>query len=690
MSHSKTFLLEIHCEEIPARFLESLSVDFKNQISLLIENNFHVNLPIETFYSPRKLAWRIKNLPTTQSDRVDVQIGPPKNLCFDQYNAPTQIYIKFAEKCDVKIEQINFVKRNNKQDLYASVKIKHEGKATEILLQEAIPNLIRNLHVPKAMRWGNSKFQFVRPIRNILCLLDDNVIPMQLDGVKATNKTWGHRLFHIDNPNMLTINQPEEYESILEKGKIVVSYSRRRSVLEKQLYERAKEVNGCPIIDQVLLDTISNIIEWPKIILGSFPESFLDLPKEVLITSLAQHQKAFCIENKQKKLIPYFLTAANFISNQDDLIISGNEWVLKARLYDAQFFLKEDRKYPLQDRLGKLEQLTFQQELGTYFDKTKRIVTIATNLANHLNIDTQAVNKAARLCKCDLTTSMVNEFPELQGIIGGEYLKQEGVEEAIYIAIKEHYRPISSEDDIPDTDIGSILAIADKLDTITGCFAIGLIPTGSKDPLALRRAAQGIIKIIFKNNWHVNLLSLINLCLREIANKAIKPEQEIHNMLSNFFKERIIYQLECMNYTQNLRRSAIAAGWTDLVDLKSRCESLSHFIINSTDFQRLVNSAKRINNILKGEKYEILLDYNKLEQPEERILAKYLNNIDIDIDMNYDKLLVNLAELILPLEEFFKSILVKCENTELRSARLTLLNKIRTNFLKIADFSLWQ
>ncbi|MDR3672021.1 MAG: glycine--tRNA ligase subunit beta [Holophaga sp.] len=687
MSDTRTLLLEIHCEEIPARFLAPLTDEFMEGVRAFIREQLKAELDGERFYSPRKLAWRIQGLPVTQADQTDTQVGPPRRMCLDAQGAPTQTGLKFAEKWGVAFDQVRFEQPAGKKEPVAVVTLVRKGRPTVDLLAEALPRLVASLHVPKAMRWGSSEFHFVRPIRNLLCLFGDQVVPFTLDGVHSGSTTWGHRLFHMDHPGPVTVPRPEAYEETLERAGIVVDCGERRARLARQLTTLAAAAGGRVVPDEHLLDTLAEIVEYPTIIAGAFPESFLTLPKEVLVTSLAEHQKAFCVENAAGELLPAFLTGANRPDDPDGFLKSGNEWVLRARLYDARFFFDEDRKQPLLDRLEKLKHLTFQRELGSYYDKTQRIAALSSAMASSLGLDGTDGRLVAQACKCDLVTLMVGEFPELQGVMGGEYLKREKAHEKVWMAVKEHYQPLSADSPIPATSLGGILAIADKLDTVAGCFAIGQIPTGSKDPLALRRAGQGIVRILFERGWNLNPMAIAALALEGIGERATRPAKDTLDALETFFRDRVAHQLEQAGYPGPVRRAALAAGWTDLVDLKARCEALSAFA-DDPRFQSLAQSAKRIGNILKDEAAGEALVPERLQEPEEKTLAARLGRLETEAGQ--DRLLNDLAELAGPLEAFFSAVMVKCEDRPLRAARLALLRRLQGAFLRVADFSLWQ
>lgn len=730
MSTAKTFLLELHCEEIPARFLKSLSeeLDRKIQDHLGTWLNcdsayFQGDKQWGVFYSPRKIAVRLANIPVSQADQTETQVGPPQRMCVDEAGKPTIQGLKFAEKWGVDFGAVHFEQPAGKKEPCAMVTITKKGRPTVDLLAEALPGLIASLHVPKAMRWGKSDFEFVRPIRNILCLFGEQVVPIMVDGVSATNTTWGHRLFHRQHPEPVLIATPEGYESALEAAGVVVSVDVRRTRIAQQLESLAAEAGGHVVADAELLDTLAEIVEFPKILRGDFPANFLELPKEVLVTSLREHQKSFCIANAKGELLPLFLTAANRPDDPEGFVKAGNEWVLKARLYDARFFFAEDRKHPLSERLEKLKALTFQRELGSYYDKTGRVVALVKALATRLSDDDDHIDRAleaARMAKCDLRTLMVGEFPELQGIMGGEYLRHEGADEEVWMAVKEQYRPVAADDAIPSTPLGCLLSLCDKLDTVAGCFAVGLIPSGSKDPLALRRAGQGIVRILWEMGWAIDLRTLVDAGLgqfRELFGDErtrpfiFAPKEFIacQDALMAFFRDRVAYQLELAGYASSVRRSAMAAGWEYLVDLKARCEALSHFAQDSR-FGSLAQSAKRIANILKDENPSKAFEVGILKDPSERFLANtlieklenWVSHIDpdrverieitgvVEIYPQYMGLLMDLADLAESLEAFFNAVMVKCEDPTLRAARLSLLHRLRLAFLRVADFSQWQ
>jgi len=688
MTDTKTLLLELHCEEIPARFLKPLSRELADAFVSFADEQKLGKPTVQSIFSPRKLAWRVHELLTAQADRRETQVGPPQRMCVDESGVPTIQGKKFADKWGVDFSAVRFEQPEGKKEPCAILEILKPGRSAIEILSANLPKLISGLHVPKAMRWGDSAYEFVRPIRSILCTFGSDIVPFTVDGVDSGNTTWGHRLYHRRHPSPLSVDSPEKYEVVLKDGGIIASFDERRRIIADQLDAKAVEAGGRPVADEELLDTLALIVEWPTVLRGEFPAEFMDLPKEVLVTSLKEHQKAFCVEKHDgAELLPFFLSIANRPDDPSGLVAAGNEWVLKARLYDARFFFAEDQRSHLSELAPKLEALTFHRELGSYAEKAHRISTIAQALAARLKLDIAQAKMAAELCKADLVTLMVGEFPELQGIMGGYYLRLKGAPEPVCTAVAEHYQPLSNDAPLPNSCLGAVLAIADKLDTLAGCFAIGQIPSGSKDPLALRRAGMGIVRIIWEKGLDISINSLIDLGLEVIASKVKTPPKDTRQALTTFFRDRAAYQTELAKIPVAVRNSALVAGWMDLNDLKARCKALSYFA-EDPRFTSLAQSAKRIDNILKDEKPLQSFNPDLLEQPQEKTLAKHLDAIETAAD--YAALLPLLADLAQPLEEFFNAVMVKCKDIQLRNTRLALLNRLSKAFMRVADFSLWR
>ncbi len=691
---SKDFLLEIHCEEIPAKFLAPLHLELQDKLIQLFEGKGLVGRGTcprsPDWYSPRKIAVFLPGIHEIQPDTQSLEVGPSKSICLDSLGQPTDAGLRFADKWKSNFGEIVYEEVKGKKGDYAVLRRAVKGLPAVEVLSETLPALIASLSVPKAMRWGHSSFVFVRPIRNILCLLGTTVVPFEVDTVKSSSTTLGHRL----SPGPIEVTQPSEYESKLANHHVIVSCIARRTLLQKDLTAAASSINGNLISDESLLRGVSEIVEYPSVILGQFSPEFLTLPQSILTCSLREHQKSFCIQNSDGKLLPYFLSIANRDLSQDhkarETITKGNEWVLNARLFDAKFFYNEDTKTSLESRRSRLEQLTFIRGAGTYLQKTERLSTLAGHFAPLFSVDPLEARLVAHLSKLDLTTQMVVEFPELQGKMGSDYLRNEGLPESVCKAIEEHYAPVSAEGSLPSTPLGSLLAVIDKLDTLVAAFAIGQIPTGSKDPLGLRRAGSGLVRILKNQNIPLSPVEAIHQSLNIFINQfTVKDIEKVEPALKVFWDERMAFALSQDGFEQQLLRSVMAAPWHDHLQLIMRCQALKRVIVRA-DFGQLIENAKRINNILVDQKIANPLMYDLLETPSEKKLLEKSHLIDgLMGNDQLDAFCLALAELAEPLEEFFKEVMVLDKDINIRKQRLNLLFKLRSQFDYIADFSKW-
>ena len=690
----KDFLLEIHCEEIPAKFLAPLHLDLQEKLIHLLEEkgllDRGANLRSPDWYSPRKLAVFFPGISEMQSDIQSIEVGPSKAICLDAQGQPTDAGTRFADKWKSSFREVVFEEVKGKKGEYAVLRRTVKGLPAVQVLSEALPSLIGSLSVPKAMRWGHSSFVFVRPIRNIVCLLGSTVIPFKVDEVKSSSTTFGHRL----SGGEIKLSQPGDYESQLADHQIIASCQERQTRLLKELSVAASSIHGTLMPDETLLREVSEIVEYPSVVLGQFPLEFLNLPQSILICSLREHQKSFCIQSSDGKLLPYFLSVANRDLSVDskarETITKGNEWVLNARLFDAQFFYREDTKTLLEDQRPRLEQLTFIRGAGNYLQKTERLVLLADHFASFFHLDGLESRTAASLSKLDLTTQMVGEFPELQGQVGAEYLRREGTGDAICRAVEEHYAPISADAPLPSTSLGALLAVVDKLDTLVAAFAMGQTPTGSKDPLGLRRAGLGLVRILRHQNIPLAPRDAILQSLSIFSEQfPVKDVNRVEEDLRTFWEERIAFSLSQEGVNVQLIRSVMAAPWHDHLQLIMRCSSLQR-AMNQNDFTSLIENAKRINNILVGQAIEPMPSDNLLTASSEIKLLEKTHAIDALMHRNeLDTFCLALAELAQPLEDFFNEVMVLDEDLKIRNQRLNLLVKLRSQFSYIADFSKW-
>ncbi len=634
------FLLEIGTEEIPDWMFTNALIYI--QLQLLMSG-----IQVKPDATSRRLVFRSENIPACTPDKEQTTLGPP-------VSAPPQAVAGFARKHNVSVEQLT--KRGEK---FAYSKFV-AGIPMREFLANSLPKLILGIPWPKTMYWtGKGGDRFIRPIRWIVALLDDQVVPFEVAGVRSGNESSGHRkLGKARFPVTF-----DTYEQALRDNYVILSAEERREKIKREIPVRIKP-------DPKLLETLVYLTEYPAVVVGNFDPAFLELPEEVLVTVMRSHQKYFSVETEEGKLAPQFVAVMNTASDPEGLVQHGNERVLRARFNDAKFFWATDQRKKLEDRVADLKSVTWQAKLGSYYDKTQRIEGLVAILGG----DNHAI-RAARLCKADLPTELVKEFTELQGIIGGLYARVQGEPEEVAVAIYDHYKPVSMEDFIPRTTSGQLVSVADKLDSLIGCFQIGLIPSGSKDPFALRRAAQGIVKILVEGKLRVNLQTYV-------AKDA---------KLQEFFLDRIRYYFrEVRGFRYDEVNAALASGWNDLPDVEQRLAAIQA-VRPTENFEPLAASFKRIANILKQAQF---MDTGRQIQPDlleagpERTLYDKFTEVRHNIaSLEYQPALAAIATLRPAVDHFFDKVMVNVSDEQLRQNRLTLLNALLTEFSTIADFS---
>jgi glycyl-tRNA synthetase beta chain len=642
-------LLEIGAEEIPDWMLSGALEYLDTAVSTLIKDRKLGTPIIRTDATPRRLVLRAEGLLEREPDTEERVWGPAKS-------APEAAVAGFARKQSKTLADLEIVS-DGKLEKYSFIR-KTEGRPASQILAEALPQLILKTPFPKTMYWpGKGGPRFIRPIRWIVALLGDEVIPFEIAGVSAGNQSSGHRVL---GASRFPVTY-DTYEQRLRENFVILSRDERRA--------RIQAVPTRYKCDNELLNTLVNLTEWPTPLTGSFDPQFLDLPKEVLTTVMRVHQKYFSVETEDGQLAPRFVAVTNTDGDPDGLILHGNETVLRARFNDARFFWNADQKKPLSDRVVDLGNVMFQAKLGTYLEKTDRISALVKELGGDAS-----AQRAAHLCKADLTTELVKEFTELQGKIGGLYAKAQGEPEEVWTAIYDHYRPASMEDAIPRTVAGQLVSIADKLDTLRGYFEVGLIPSGSKDPFALRRAGQGIVKILAK--------AKLSLPIRNYLNGNLQLEEFFLDRIRNYFREVSGFPYDEVN-------AAIAPGWDDLDDLQNRLAAVS-FVRPTENFEQVAASFKRIKNILKQAAFKpngAVIDPALLEPgPEQSLWDKYRTVRDLT-DLSYAVKLQAIASLRPQIDLFFDRVLVNAPDPAVRHNRLTLLHTMLAEFSTIADFS---
>lgn len=683
----KTLLVEIGTEELPAKELCNLILSFsKNILHELDSYNIQYE-KITSYATPRRLALKIKNINLTYTKKEIKKKGPSVLHAFDHNGLPSYIALRWAKSCGINLKQAKRIKNNKGEWLYYITEVKKEK--TDLVLPQIISLSIKKINNCTLMKWNNTEFKFSRPIRNISILLEDKIIPMKIFDI-ISDRILRHHL-SIRNPTMI-INNANQYPNILfEKAQIIAHFKTRKEKIKQDAKLAAKKINGILKYSDILLNEITSLVESPVILTGKFDKKFLTLPHEILIHIMTYNQKYFPIYNTNGKLIPYFIFVTNIQSCYPTYIITGNENVIHARFTDAEFFFKNDIKRRLEDYLPDLKNILFQKKLGSLYEKTNRIKSLITWIAPTINANIHDAIRAAILCKCDLTTDMVFEFPEIQGIIGMYYAILNKENNEVAIAIKEQYQPKFSGDLLPSNLISCSLAIADKIDTLSGIFSIGEYPTGDKDPYALKRTAIGIIRIIIEKKMSINLKELlqrsINLYVEATNKKKITED------LMTFILERCYSYYRSQGYKKNVITSVLSCKFTQLVDIEARIKSITYFQTLNT-YKPLILINKRICKFLEKNKKKINqhIKNHLVKEQSEIILNKKIQNLNsilphLFLNKKYKEALLHISTLTNPIELFFDSVTINHTDPDLSINRLTMLHKIKKIFLNIADFS---
>ena len=678
--------LEIGAEEIPARFM-SLALDYleKEIPSFLKKNRIQASEP-RVMGSPRRLVISFDEVGNQQEDIVETHFGPNVKLAYDEKGDPTKSALGFARGKGIDPSELTLEKTPKGEVVCA--RIEKTGQPTATILNNFFPILISKIPFPKKMRWGNRETPFVRPLHWIVALFESKPLNFSYEGIPCTDISRGHRFMHSD---FFKVNGMDDYLKSCEKYFLMIDPVVRKKSIVDQVTSLANEVGGAAELDPELLEEVNYLVEYPFAIRGNFEKQFLELPRELLITTMKYHQKYFSLKNKHGDLLPYFITISNVQPGPGGEILRGNERVLRARLQDARFFFDEDRKKRLEDFVELLKDVTFQKSLGTSYEKVNRIVALTEFLATEVCPEQiKQASRAAWLCKADLVTQMVYEFPELQGVIGGYYADHSGEDPEVGLAIKEHYRPAFSGDSPPSSPVGSIVSIADKLDTILGCIGVGLLPSGSEDPYGLRRHSLGIIQIIISQNWQVSLDALIQKGVNLLKDKTKLTSDEIHMHTQILFSQRYKTILIGEEYPYDAIDAVLSVNIDSLVDVRQKVVALSdlkkqpYFEPLAITFRRVVSilneeSDGDIQTFLLSEPAEKKLydEYRRVKEPVENHLSK----------KQFPQALEKIVEIKETVDEFFAHIMVMTKEDELRKNRLRLLKHISLLFSNIADFS---
>lgn len=679
-------LLEIGTEEIPAGYINpALSFMKKEMARKLSELSLSFG-EMKTVATPRRLALCVSELMEKQPDRMEKILGPPQKAAFDADNKPTKAALGFASSRGATVDQLQIETTPKGEYLMLVQEIK--GKPTIELLSDYLPEFIQAIPFPKSMRWGTNRSTFARPLQWLTTLFGGEVVPATYNNINAGNMTRGHRFMAPGEAEVTDFNQ---YLDTLRKHEIVVDIKERKKMVESEINTAAASADGTIVPDPELLDTVTNLVEIPIGVCGSFDQKFLELPREVLITSMRVHQKYFTVADSSGNLQANFVAVNNTRIENKNLAAAGHERVLRARLEDALFFFKEDKQHRLEERLDTLSGVVFQAKLGTMLEKTERVEKLAAFLAKQIDaslIDT--VKRAARLAKADLVTDMVGEFPSLQGVMGKHYALADGEDPAVATAIEEHYLPLRAGSTLPKTLAGALVSLAERLDTIAGCFGIGQKPTGTTDPYGLRRHTLALLHIISGHSLRLPLNSCINEALHLYGDKLSQDTTQTQNTILDFIQGRYLNDLTSHGVPAEAVEAVTSTSFNDIVDCRMRIDALQAISSRET-FTLLAGSFKRVNNIIKDQQQDTVNQELFKEAAEKRLFASY-QEVAAKVKplveaQQYENALLQILEMKEPIDSFFDDVMVMAEDTKIRQNRLSLLTAIAHLFLQVGDFS---
>ncbi len=683
------YLLEVGVEEIPARLLlDALNQLEKNAKKYLDEERISYE-SITKYSTPRRLTLIINGMDERQKDLKELVKGPSKKIAFDEENNPSKALEGFMRGQGITIDDVIIKELNGEEYVYAN--IVKEGQDVKLILPKILPDIIKNIHFPKTMKWGGRNFRFIRPIRWIMSILDDQVVDFDFENIPVSNITRGHRFLGSDN---IVLSHIDDYEKVLRDNYVIVDREERKDIIIIGAEKLVKERGGNLDNDEELIEEITNIVEYPTPLIGQIKPEYLDLPKEVIITPMKEHQRYLPVLDDKGRLMPYFITVRNGDSNHLDMVTKGNERVLGARLEDAKFFYEEDLKLKLEDYAKRLDKLTFQEKLGTMREKVERLKELGESISATLELGEETrsnVVRAAELCKADLVTGMVGEFSELQGIMGREYAEKSGENEIVSLAIEEHYLPRFSGDKLPTTTAGLVLSIADKIDTICGLFILDIKPTGSQDPFGLRRQALAIINMILDKRLNLSLSEVIETSLYVYVDKKglAFDSNKVKDELRDFFNARIRNIFKDLKIRYDVIDAVVGSSIDNISEMKIRSEKISLWLENDgvepklEAFNRVANLAAKAENNQVNE--ELFNDVEKELYTRYEVIKSLVEKL-IDQD-EYDLALDELSNLENPINNFFENVMVMVDDEDIRNNRLALLKNIGDLTLSICDLS---
>ncbi|WP_419419117.1 glycine--tRNA ligase subunit beta [Legionella sp. D16C41] len=683
------FLFELGCEELPSGAVLPLSEALVENITAALaklELKFNT---ITAYATPRRLAVLINDLIDEQPTQKLTKRGPAKKAAYNDKNEPTPALLGFAKSCGVSVEALTLSHTDKGEWIVYENEM--AGAKASTLLPTVIKEALAKLPIAKPMRWGNNDDEFVRPVHWAVMLLGQDSLTCQILGVQTGRYTYGHR-FHA--PQAIIIDNPRDYEALLQEAYVIANFAKRRESILKQIEEKAKAYNAEAVVTNDLLDEVTSIVEWPEALVAHFDKTFLSVPAETLIAAMQTHQKCFALKDQKGQLLPIFLTISNIHSTNPNQVIAGNEKVMRARLSDAAFFFAQDKKLPLSHHLAATAKVIFQAKLGSLLDKSTRIQTLISDLADTLHLNKQNALRAAELSKCDLLTGMVGEFPELQGLMGYYYALNDGENDEVAQALYEQYLPRFANDALPKSVLGLALSLVDRLDTLVGIFAIGQRPTGVKDPFKLRRHALAIVRLLTTSPYSLNLTTLLSNTLAIYSSQFDNSENLLTEIKAFILERQQSYYL-AKGITSDFVQ-AVRARQTDyLDDFDKRIEALRVFA-SLPEAISLSAACKRVNNLLQQEEtstyQHCAIDENLLQEAAEKTLFSKLKEIKEEIDCLYQErdyiaILTLLASLKTSVDEFFENVMVMVDNINIKKNRLILLSHLQNTLQGVADIS---
>jgi len=686
-----TFLLEIGAEEIPAGYIEPALKALPETLAAQLEKARIDHGAITTYGAPRRLAVMVANVAAKQKSVTNEMLGPPARIGFDDNGRPTVAAEKFAEKVGIKVNRLKT--KETEKGTYLFAKKVERGVATATVLKQILPGIILGTPFPKTMRWMDLDIAFARPLHSIVALLGDRVLTFTVGNVKSGRYTRGHSFMH---PKKIKLKHPDEYLDTLREAKVIVDIAERKAMVAEQIAAEARASDGAVLEDPDLVDIVTNLVEYPIATAGSFEPEFLEVPREVLITAMREHQKYFAVVDADGNLMSKFIPVNNTRTRDMALVATGHERVLRARLSDAKFFYEADVQIPVEDRVAKLDGVLFQAKLGSMYAKTERIGRLGGYLADAVAGDKQLqvdLARAARQCKSDLVSQVVVEFPKLQGVMGRVYALVAGENNKVAAAIEEHYRPTYSGGALPETITGALLSIADKIDSICGCFAVGLVPTGAADPYALRRQGIGILLIMRSRELALSLRSLIDFGLTQFGDKVEGDVTKIAEQIYVFLQRRLERILVDEGFSKDVVAAVTAVSIDHIPNVWKRVAALEK-LKGAADFEPLAAAFKRVANIMKksGAAAGAAVDASRLTDAAEKALYDAFQAVKQDVENRletggFDQALKAIASLRPAVDSFFDEVLVMADDDKVRANRLALLGSIAGLFGLFADFT---